>query len=694
MKRSLVFWCFLLSLCPTLFAQLPGADCAFANTLVVNGACAVGVSLTNTTMEPGVVNTNICGSGQTAQREGWYIFQAINTTATVTVDAAARNATIQVFSGGCGALTEIACANAITTNGPQVETANVAGLIIGNFYYVRVGNITNNNMAINTVCITGPPGPPSNDDPCSAIPLTPSGICSYATYTNASATNTGGVPVPGCAGYSGGDVWFSVVVPAGGSLNFDTQTGVMLDGGMAVYSGTCAAMVLIACDDNTSANGNMPMISLTGQTPGNTLWIRIWENGNNNNGSFGICVVDPNAPPPAGAVYIGSTGGDPWFSNSNQVAMNTVFGATWTQAYFETLNVSAIFSASNCFIFMEGGDFTTTAFENFLNTNLPAIEAWVAAGGRLIINAAPNVGGNVNYGFGGVTLNYDGGTSLAWDGNASAGQAGHAIFNGPYLPCGTTFFGNYFAHAWISGGATISLMDYMPAPGPSLTEKAWGAGRVLFGGMTTSNWHTPWPETDNLIANIISYQSSCTPPLPIEMISFTGDCADNGSVLYWTTASETNNAEFIIESSTDGITYQVEGKVAGAGNSNVIKEYSYLSPLRAEPGNYFRLTQRDFNGTETKYAPLYISCDHGSNSNCAILNLNNDQIEWNVYSNKDEEITCTLMDVRGSILQTLQMKTTKGSNHVQISAEGLTSGVYIIMVVGSNHQCASKFLKK
>ena len=38
---------------------------------------------------------------------------------------------------------------------------------------------------------------PANDEPCNAIDLTPGATCSYATYTNAAATASSGVPAPG-----------------------------------------------------------------------------------------------------------------------------------------------------------------------------------------------------------------------------------------------------------------------------------------------------------------------------------------------------------------------------------------------------------------------------------------------------------------------------------------------------------------
>jgi hypothetical protein len=133
----------------------------------------------------------------------------------------------------------------------------------------------------------------SNDNCTGAIAITPSTSCTYTTYTNAGATASAGVPAPGCANYLGGDVWFSVVVPSTGAITINSIEGVITDGGMAVYTGTCAGLTLLQCDDDSSINGLMPYMVLTGLTPNSTLWIRFWEYGNDNNGTFGLCVTAP-----------------------------------------------------------------------------------------------------------------------------------------------------------------------------------------------------------------------------------------------------------------------------------------------------------------------------------------------------------------------------------------------------------------
>ena len=142
------------------------------------------------------------------------------------------------------------------------------------------------------------PPPPPNDEPCTAINLPVNTTCTYSTFTNYGATDTTYGAGPYCGNYVSGDVWFTTTVPASGGIIIDTQTGVMTDGGMAIYTGTCGSLTFVECDDNDSANGLMPYILRTDLTPGETIYIRVWESGYDNNGTFGICVTpSPPSPP-------------------------------------------------------------------------------------------------------------------------------------------------------------------------------------------------------------------------------------------------------------------------------------------------------------------------------------------------------------------------------------------------------------
>ena len=140
--------------------------------------------------------------------------------------------------------------------------------------------------------------PPANDNPAGAILLTVNDPAGYQTYSNLASTSTTTESTPSCASYNGGDVWFKVVVPAGVSiLEFDTQTGDILDGGMSIYRGTPGSLTEVECDDDDALDGLMPYIYRDDATPGETIYIRFWEYGGNTFGTFNIFVSSPQALP-------------------------------------------------------------------------------------------------------------------------------------------------------------------------------------------------------------------------------------------------------------------------------------------------------------------------------------------------------------------------------------------------------------
>lgn len=138
--------------------------------------------------------------------------------------------------------------------------------------------------------------PPSNDECANATTLTPGGVFADNDIvgTNAAATSSTGAPAPGCASYAGGDVWYQVTVPPSGSITIETNnnSSAITDTGLAVYSGSCGTLTLVECDDDDSLDGAFSIISLTGRTPGEVLYVRVWEYAGGSEGTFLVSAYD------------------------------------------------------------------------------------------------------------------------------------------------------------------------------------------------------------------------------------------------------------------------------------------------------------------------------------------------------------------------------------------------------------------
>ncbi|MFC4816941.1 T9SS type A sorting domain-containing protein [Flavobacterium sp. GCM10023249] len=177
-----------------------------------------------------------------------------------------------------------------------------SGLNVSTQYYFHLRTDCGSGSYSNwvTYSFTTLPTPPANNDCSGAVVLIPGGnfAAGEVTGTNAGATASQNadptIPAPGCASYLGGDVWYSAVVPASGSLTFEVNESVggLDDTGGAVYSGACNSLVLEGCNDSLSASGDHPLISLTGRTPGETLYFRVWEYGNTAIGNFRVSAYD------------------------------------------------------------------------------------------------------------------------------------------------------------------------------------------------------------------------------------------------------------------------------------------------------------------------------------------------------------------------------------------------------------------
>ena len=281
------------------FAQPINDDACAAIALTVNSSSICTATANGTTVSA----TASAAPAPTCAATGvnddvWFSFVAANSTHTISLTNVAgltTNMAMSVYSGTCLSLVHLQCSDP--------NTMTVSGLIAGQSYYVRVWTVTATigSFANFTICVGTPPPPPANDEPCNAITLNvaENGVCNFQQFTNQSATGTTGAPAPGCANFVGADVWFKVTVPCTGSVILDSDIGVMKDGGMAIYSGTCAGLTLLECNDDGSSNGLMPRIARTGLVPGSILFIRFWEYGNDNNGTFNICAQAPPPPPPA-----------------------------------------------------------------------------------------------------------------------------------------------------------------------------------------------------------------------------------------------------------------------------------------------------------------------------------------------------------------------------------------------------------
>jgi len=416
-------------------------------------------------------------------------------------------------------------------------------------------------------------------------------------------------------------------------------------------------------------------------------WTSIDGDGNEANNDFteAVCNLLPITGTGAVYVYSNSTGGEPWFSISNTTAMNTVFGVEgvdWTRSYFETVDVAGTFSPDNCFVFLEGSDSHAAELETFLNANLETIEGWVASGGKLLLNAAPNEGDGMNFGFGATSLVY-----AYYTNSATAVDAGHPIFNEPFTPAGTDYTGSSFGHARITGTGLSSVMVDLFAPdNVVLTEKSWGAGHVMFGGMTTNNYHSPLENAANLRANILAYLGCvdiafCDVPEGL----FVDGITTNDAVLHWTAIDGADQYRVTLQNTVTGLT-----KTKGYYTNEVVIT-DKLTPLTTYA---FRVKQVCYDdlGEISAPSPWYYFTTLGrlDGSDDAAVSLypnpSNGTFNINVAGYSNNTFNLVVSNATGQAVYNKTITVDSENYNEVISLENAAPGMYQVSLMNADYQ--------
>jgi hypothetical protein len=105
-----------------------------------------------------------------------------------------------------------------------------------------------------------------------------------------------------------------------------------------------------------------------------------------------------------------------------------------------------------------------------------------------------------------------------------------------------------------------------------------------------------------------SKQPGAINPLPITLLDFKATCHKSDIQLEWHTASEKNNAYFILQKSMNGYEWNEISRQAGAGTTETGMSYAFNDKQSANGQNYYRLAQEDFDGRQSSWWTIEANC--------------------------------------------------------------------------------------
>ena len=255
-------------------------ECVGSGLLICNTTTVVDLTqMTTNATDP--LFACAFGGARQGVNSAWYRFVAGSTTAHLVTGpqtgTPAVDTLLAVYSGTCGAFTQIACNDDIGA-GNLFSELNLTGLTPGKVYYVEVAAYTASRVGIYTLEYDAPP--PANDSCSNPIALTCNG---FARADLGSATIAASDPLVSCAlggaRQAPGSVWFQFIA-SGSTARLETSAvtlGEYDDPMLMVFGGTCGNLVPIACNDDSNS-GLHPLASrvdLTNLTIGATYLVEV-----------------------------------------------------------------------------------------------------------------------------------------------------------------------------------------------------------------------------------------------------------------------------------------------------------------------------------------------------------------------------------------------------------------------------------
>lgn len=195
------------------------------------------------------------------------------------------------------------------------------------------------------------------------------------------------------------------------------------------------------------------------------------------------------------------------------------------------------------------------------------------------------------------------------------------------------------------------------------------------------------------------YNTPVVITLPIKLKSFNANLKGNNKVdLKWTTSSEINVSHFVVERSTDGITYSDAGLVFAYGNSTVDNDYSLTDNLANIKSDivYYRLRSVDMDGKSQYSEVKIIKLDTKTANTLTIITYPNpvtNELHVTLPAKwQNKKVVYELFKANGQIARRTE---NAGSSQTEtLNVSQLAPGFYIIRVQCNGEVSQQKIIKQ
>ena len=286
---------------------------------------------------------------------------------------------------------------------------------------------------------------------------------------------------------------------------------------------------------------------------------------------------------------------------------------------------------------------------------------------------------------------FSGTTSASGGGGGSVGSGGGAG------PAGFGGFGGLSGNEEFGFGYGCDMCPGGTCAGCAITPATCGDCTISYSSVRASNGSagSAGAAGSNAgTAGSAGKTSATTPPLPIELISFTGYNQNSINILNWETASETNNNYFVVEHAVDGISFSDVTKIKGAGTTSQAQYYSAVDEAPFFPLSFYRLKQIDFDGKFSYSKTIAVYKSQNDRNFNIIPNPAKNNVTVTFYSADQDVAHIKIFDAQGKLVYSEKSEAIKGENAVLINLSEFSTGLYSVSVFVNDKVCNGKLVKQ
>ncbi len=162
--------------------------------------------------------------------------------------------------------------------------------------------------------------------------------------------------------------------------------------------------------------------------------------------------------------------------------------------------------------------------------------------------------------------------------------------------------------------------------------------------------------------------------LPVELFQWKATAQNDGILLNWSTATETNNRGFEVQRSADAQHWTTLDFVAGKGSTMQPQQYVFKDVQPLDGNNYFRLKQIDFDNN-FEYSPIANATWQSPNGLAIQVFPNPTTDNITLTGEALDHYHWQLFDLKGTLLTTFS---SPNSNTMKLSLTSFPSGTYLL----------------